>query len=48
DEFFVEPDEIADAVMFLCGEASRGIRGQTIVVDRGFSNRLYRPAEKKK
>ncbi|GBE37882.1 enoyl-[acyl-carrier-protein] reductase [NADPH] FabL [bacterium BMS3Bbin08] len=48
DELFVEPDEIADAVMFLCGEASRGIRGQTIVVDRGFSNRLYRPAEKKK
>ncbi|HTR44332.1 MAG TPA: SDR family oxidoreductase [Thermodesulfovibrionales bacterium] len=43
DELFVEPDEIADAVLFLCSEASRGIRGQTIVVDRGLSNRLHRP-----
>ncbi len=42
DELFVEPEEIADAVLFLCDPASRGIRGQTIVVDRGLSNRLYR------
>jgi enoyl-[acyl-carrier protein] reductase III len=42
DELFVEPDEIAEVVLFLCDPASRGIRGQTIVVDRGLSNRLYR------
>ncbi len=43
EELIVDTDEIADAVLFLCSEASRGIRGQTIVVDRGLSNRLYRP-----
>ena len=43
EELFVEPDEIADTVLFLCDEASRAIRGQTIVVDRGLSNRLHRP-----
>lgn len=43
DELFVEPREIADTVLFLCGDASRAIRGQTIVVDRGLSNRLHRP-----
>jgi NAD(P)-dependent dehydrogenase (short-subunit alcohol dehydrogenase family) len=44
DEVFVEPDEIADVVLFLCSPASRGISGQTIVVDRGMSNTLYRQA----
>ena len=47
DELFVEPDEIADAVLFLCSPAGRGIRGQTVIVDRGLSNRLYRPWIKK-
>ncbi len=47
DELFVEPDEIADVVLFLCSSASRGMRGQTIVADRGLSNRLYRPARRK-
>lgn len=42
DDLFVEPDEIADVVLFLCDPASRGIHGQTIVVDKGLSNRLYR------
>lgn len=42
DEVFVEPDEIADVVFFLCSPASRGISGQTIIVDRGMSNALYR------
>jgi NAD(P)-dependent dehydrogenase (short-subunit alcohol dehydrogenase family) len=42
DEFVVEADEIADVVMFLCDHRSRGIRGQTLVVDRGLSNRVYR------
>ena len=45
EELIVDTDEIADAVLFLCSEASRGIRGQTIVVDRGLSNRLYRPPQ---
>ena len=41
DDLFVEPDEIADVVLFLCSPSSRGIVGQTIVVDRGLSNRLH-------
>ncbi|MBF0344681.1 MAG: SDR family oxidoreductase [Nitrospirae bacterium] len=40
---FVQPEEIADVVMFLCSPASRAISGQTIIVDRGLSNCLYRP-----
>jgi NAD(P)-dependent dehydrogenase (short-subunit alcohol dehydrogenase family) len=44
DELCVSPDAIAEVVVFLCGPAARGIRGQTIVVDNGLSNRLYRPA----
>jgi NAD(P)-dependent dehydrogenase (short-subunit alcohol dehydrogenase family) len=42
DQFFVEPEAIADVVLFLCDQASRGIRGQTIVVDQGLSNTLFR------
>ena len=48
DQFFVEPEAIADVVLFLCGPASRGIRGQTLVVDQGLSNTLYRPKPKKR
>lgn len=44
EEVFVDPDELADVVLFLCSSASRGICGQTIVVDRGLSNTLYRSA----
>lgn len=44
DELCVTPDEIADVVVFLCGPCARAIRGQTIVIDNGLSNRLYRPA----
>lgn len=47
EELFVEPDEIADAVLFLCSPASRGMCGQTIVVDRGLGNRLFRHVRKK-
>ena len=43
EEVFVEPDEIADVVLFLCSPLSRAICGQTIVVDRGLSNRLHHP-----
>lgn len=47
EELFVEPEELADAVAFLCSPASRGICGQTIVVDKGLSNRIYYPMPKK-
>lgn len=41
DELFVEPEEIADVALFLCSHESRAIQGQTLVVDRGMSNRLH-------
>ncbi|MBF0321190.1 MAG: SDR family oxidoreductase [Nitrospirae bacterium] len=44
EALFVDPGEIADVVLFLCSPLSRGIRGQTIVVDRGLSNSLHRNA----
>lgn len=47
DEMFVKPDEIADVVLFLCSPSSSGISGQSIVVDRGLSNSLYRWAGKR-
>ena len=47
DELFVEPDEIAAAVLFLCSPAGKGLCGQTIVVDRGLSNTLFRSAGRK-
>ncbi|MEW6601529.1 MAG: SDR family oxidoreductase [Nitrospirota bacterium] len=46
-ELYVEPEEIADVVLFLCSEASRGITGQTIVVDKGLSNAICRTPGKK-
>jgi len=33
----VRPEDIADVVAFLCGDAASMIRGQIIVVDGGFS-----------
>jgi enoyl-[acyl-carrier protein] reductase III len=48
DEFFIEPEALAEVVLFLCDPASRGIRGQTLVVDNGLSNTLYRPKPKKR
>jgi NAD(P)-dependent dehydrogenase (short-subunit alcohol dehydrogenase family) len=38
---FLEPEEIAEVVLFLCSSASSGIHGQTIVVDKGLGNSLY-------
>jgi enoyl-[acyl-carrier protein] reductase III len=35
----VRPEDIAAAVLFLCSEGAEMIRGQTIVVDGGFSLR---------
>jgi NAD(P)-dependent dehydrogenase (short-subunit alcohol dehydrogenase family) len=47
EELFVEPETIAEVVLFLCDRASRGIRGQTLVVDNGLCNTLYRPKPKR-
>lgn len=44
DELCVDPGAMAEVVLFLCSPAARAIRGQTVVVDNGLSNRLYRPA----
>jgi len=33
----VEPRDVADAVAFLCSDAAKMVRGQTLVVDGGFS-----------
>lgn len=41
ETFFVQEQEVADVVAFLCSPASRAIRGQTIVVDHGMSNLSY-------
>jgi enoyl-[acyl-carrier protein] reductase III len=43
DEHVVAPEEVADVVVFLTSPAARAIRGQTLLVDRGLSNRLFRP-----
>lgn len=43
DKYFIDPEEIADVVAFLCARESRGILGQTLVVDRGLSNKLHEP-----
>jgi enoyl-[acyl-carrier-protein] reductase (NADH) len=43
DDLVVSPEEVADVVAFLVSPAARAIRGQTVVVDRGLSNRLIRP-----
>ena len=42
DDLFVTPEEVADVVTFLTSPAARAIRGQTIVVDHGLSNRVLR------
>ncbi len=42
ESLFVLPEELADVVCFLTSPAARGVRGQTIVVDRGLSNRVLR------
>ncbi|MCE5333011.1 MAG: SDR family oxidoreductase [Desulfobacteraceae bacterium] len=44
DDLCVSPEEVADVVLFLCSPAARAVCGETIVVDKGLSNRLYRPA----
>ncbi len=46
ERFFVSPEEVAEIVHFLAGPASRAIRGQTLVADRGLSNRIMRSPER--
>jgi enoyl-[acyl-carrier protein] reductase III len=33
----VEPDDVADAVVFLCSPSAEMVRGQTLIVDGGYS-----------
>jgi enoyl-[acyl-carrier protein] reductase III len=42
DDLFTTPEEVADAVAVLTHPATRAVRGQTLVVDRGLSNRILR------
>ncbi len=41
--FFVTPEEVADVVAFLTSPSASAIAGQTLVVDKGLSNRVLRP-----
>lgn len=43
---FVTPEEVADVVAFLTSPAARAIAGQTLVVDKGLSNRVMRTPPK--
>ncbi len=43
ERFFLSPEEVAGVVHYLLGPASDVIRGQTIITDRGVSNRLRWP-----
>ena len=44
EDVFVLPAEVAGVVRFLTHPDARGIRGQTLVVDRGLSSRILREA----
>jgi NAD(P)-dependent dehydrogenase (short-subunit alcohol dehydrogenase family) len=41
---FVELEDVAGVVLFLCTDAARSIRGQNLVVDNGLSNELLHAA----
>ncbi len=41
EHLFLQPEEVAEVILFLCSFASRGIRGQTIIVDKGLGNSLH-------
>jgi NAD(P)-dependent dehydrogenase (short-subunit alcohol dehydrogenase family) len=42
ESLVVTPEEVADVAAFLLGPGSSAIAGQTVVVDRGLSNRILR------
>jgi enoyl-[acyl-carrier protein] reductase III len=42
EDLFVTPEEVASVVTFLTSPDASAIRGQTLVVDRGLSNRILR------
>jgi len=42
EELFVTPEEVAGVVSFLTRADASAVRGQTIVADRGLSNRILR------
>ncbi len=41
ERFFLSPEEVADIIHYLIGPASRAICGQTLIADKGISNRLH-------
>jgi NAD(P)-dependent dehydrogenase (short-subunit alcohol dehydrogenase family) len=45
ESYLVELEQVANVVVFLCSDASRGLRGQMLVVDNGLSNSLFRFSE---
>jgi NAD(P)-dependent dehydrogenase (short-subunit alcohol dehydrogenase family) len=47
EEVFIEPEEVANAVLFLCSPEASGILGQSIVLDKGLSLSLFRSSVKK-
>jgi 3-oxoacyl-[acyl-carrier protein] reductase/enoyl-[acyl-carrier protein] reductase III len=47
EEVFIEPEEMADAVLFLCSPEASGILGQSIVIDKGMSLSLSRSPQKR-
>ncbi len=42
EEIFIEPEEVAEVVAFLCSPAASGILGQNVVLDKGLSLSLFR------
>ena len=47
EEMFIEPEEVADTVLFLCGPGARAVLGQSMVLDKGLSLSLLRQPLKK-
>lgn len=41
ERLFLQPEEVAEVILFLCSSAGRGILGQTIIVDKGLGNSLH-------
>jgi NAD(P)-dependent dehydrogenase (short-subunit alcohol dehydrogenase family) len=41
ERFFISPEEVAEIVHYMVGPASRVICGQTLIADKGVSNRLH-------